>query len=242
MPLFGRKKRNHEPQVDIELDELDDDVDEDSVDDQDEEADDEETDDEWSELDKSQDWRDDGPFDIDEVELEDDDTPRLDLGSVILTPFEGLQLQLQMDESTGLIQAALAMHEQSGLEVALFGSPRSGGMAREIRAEIVRVAKEAGGSAELGKGPFGTEIKRILPVQAPDGSDAILVSRVWLVEGPRWLLRGTLMGEAAMSDDDSKAYELIEFFKNLIVRRGEAPVAAGDLIGMTLPDDMRAQG
>ena len=54
----------------------------------------------WVALDERTDFRDDGPFDLNEVDLDADDIDRLDFGSVILTPFDEMQLQLQIDENT----------------------------------------------------------------------------------------------------------------------------------------------
>ena len=45
------------------------------------------------------DWRADGPFDSEEVDLTDDGVARIDLGAVIVTPWEGLGLQLQVNEA-----------------------------------------------------------------------------------------------------------------------------------------------
>lgn len=268
MPLFGRKKNDEvvdatveESVLDDEMDatEIDEDLDDvelvDEADDIDDKADDlaaddelEELDandadapDEWDELDASQDWRDDGPFDLDEVDLDDDPHTRVDFGTLILTPFQDMQLQLQVDQTTGIVQTALAMKGNSGLEVALFAAPRSGGLAREVRREMLQQAVASGGQGELAAGPFGTEVRRIIPMQAPDGQQAAHVSRTWLAEGPRWLLRGVLMGEVCLSEEEQAAHEFVEFFKNIIVRRGSTPMPQGDLIPMTLPDELRQE-
>lgn len=229
---------------DLDDDDLDDeeDDDEDEADEEDDEP--EEPADEWATLDASKDWRDDGPFDFDEVDLEldDEDIPRIDFGSLILTPSPDMQLQLQVDQASGEVQTALAMMGGSGLEVALFAAPTSGGLARQVRHEMLDAAREAGGNGDFAEGPFGTEVRRVIPVKTDDGQEGLHISRTWLVEGPRWLLRGVLMGEAALVDDpehEGKDAELIEFFKNVVVRRGDTPKPPGDLVTMTLPDEMK---
>ena len=179
----------------------------------------------------------DGPFDIDEVELGGDDVTRIDLGALILTPWQGLNLQLQVNEATRQVRAITGVWQKSGLEVTLFAAPASGGLADELRDDLVEEAGQAGGSAELADGPFGTEVRRVMPQTGPNGEQLFHVSRVWFAEGPRWLLRGTLLGEAALTEaGDGKAGPFIEFFRNLIVRRGSKPMVPGELITMELPN------
>ena len=182
------------------------------------------------------DWRADGPFDFEEVDLTADEVERLDLGSLILTPWQGMGLQLQVNEATQQVIAALAFWEQSGLELALLAAPTNGGLADELREDLTEEAEQAGGSSSTAKGPFGPELRRVLPVEGPAGEQMFQVSRTWFAEGPRWLLRGTLLGEAGQTEDDAGAAEpFVEFFRNVVVRRGEAPMVPGEVIGMNMP-------
>ena len=48
------------------------------------------------------------------------------------------------------------------------------------------------------EGPFGTELVLVVPVQDPDGQMFSQTSRVIGVDGPRWMLRGTVLGDAAV--------------------------------------------
>lgn len=238
--MFGRKNRDQEPREEIvaereDLVEPDEDLAEEEL--ADAPADDDR--DEWDELDESRDWRDDGPFDITEVDLDDDDVPRVSFGPLVLTPSENMELQLQMNPETQEIQTALVMLAGSGLEIALFAAPASGGMARDVRREVLTSTRAEGGHAELAPGPFGTEIRRMVQVQMEDGQEGTHISRTWLAEGPRWLLRGVLMGEACLDEtDQGPALPFVEFFKNIVVVRGDRPRPAGDVIPMTLPDEL----
>lgn len=199
-----------------------------SEDDQADEDDDEEADD--------VDWRADGPFDHDEVDLAADEVQRLDLGALILTPWEGMGLQLQVNEATQRVVAALAFWEQSGLELALLAAPTSGGLADELLEDLTEEAQQAGGSATTTVGPFGPELRRVLPAEGPSGEQLFQVSRTWFAEGPRWLLRGTLLGEAGLTEDDEgPSAPFVEFFRNVVVRRGDGPMVPGEVIEMTMP-------
>ncbi len=258
--VFGRRKRNDEelaemPPEEVTLDEevLDEEVldetappheDEEDLDQagtsEDASADDVEAD-EWDRLDAGRDWREEGPFDIDEVDLDADDVQRLDLGTLVLTPFDEMQLQLQVEQETHQVQAALAMHGQSAIEIALFAAPASESLIGEVRRAMVAATVDGGGQAMLEAGPFGTEIRRVLPLTTPDGDQALHVSRTWFVQGPRWLLRGVLMGDAGMHEGvDGPVTELFDFFRNLVVRRGDAAKVPGDLITMTVPEELLA--
>lgn len=182
------------------------------------------------------DWRADGPFDHDEVDLDADEVERLDLGSMILTPWEGMGLQLQVNDGTQQVVAALAFWEESGLELALLAAPTSGGLAAELREDLTEEAEQAGGSSSEAEGPFGPELRRVLPMEGPSGEQLFQVSRTWFAEGPRWLLRGTLLGEAGLTEDDEGASApFVEFFRNVVVRRGDSPMVPGEVIPMTMP-------
>lgn len=145
-------------------------------------------------------------------------------------------LQLQVNEGTQQVVAALAFWEQSGLELALLAAPTSGGLADELREDLTEEAEQAGGSSSTADGPFGPELRRVLPAEGPSGEQLFQVSRTWFAEGPRWLLRGTLLGEAGLTEDDEgAAAPFVEFFRNVVVRRGEAPMVPGEVIVMTMP-------
>jgi hypothetical protein len=190
----------------------------------------------------ARDWRENGPFDIDEVDLEadtEDDPPRIDLGSMVLTGFEGAELRLQVAEETQQIVSAMLVKGDSALELGAYAAPRSGGLWAELRDEIIESATEAGGSAALVEGPFGVELRRLLPVSTPDGEQGYQPSRMWVVEGPRWLLRGIVYGQAALEDGlDSPVAELVAAFRAVVVRRGDEAMAPGDLLPLRLPEGL----
>ncbi len=185
----------------------------------------------------------DGPFDFDEVDLDADEVERIEFGPLVITPFDGLGLQLHGDPETGVVRALLAAYGESGLELALFAAPRSDGLADELREETIEEATQAGGHAELADGPFGPEVRRVLPMEGPEGEQLFHVSRIWLVEGPRWLLRGTLMGRAGMVEGEAEPADVfVEFFRNIVVKRDDAPRVPGELIHLALPQGAAPQG
>lgn len=250
--IFGRKKQQATPSEpeDIdddlddteadELDEDDEDMSAESPEDDDEDVyddDHEDAQDEWVAYDESQDWREDGPFDISEVDLEGDDITRLDLGSLIVTPEEGMQLQIIADAETGNGLALVLGLDGSAMQIEVKAAPNSGGFAADIRGDIMDETRAAGGRTELAKGPYGTELRRVVQVEGADGEDAFAPMRDWLVEGPRWLLVGRLMGEAAIDVEGDGASAIFdEAFRNLVVRRGDDPMAPGQTVPIRVPE------
>ena len=211
---------------------------------EDEDAEDNDVEDEvdWAAYDLEQDWRHDGPFDYEEVDLEADDVDRLDLGTLILTPAEGMELRLQMSEETQQVTSAMILLGDSALELTLFAAPRTGGMWADVRTEAIAATEEIGGSAILAKGPFGTELRRLVTVRAQDGTEGYQPSRTWVAEGPRWMLRGVVYGQASMTDGIEAPADVIhDIFCNLVVRRGNDAKAPGDIVSLELPEALAAQ-
>ncbi|MDR1790256.1 MAG: DUF3710 domain-containing protein [Propionibacteriaceae bacterium] len=178
----------------------------------------------------------DGPFDIDEVDLSDD-YPRVDMGALIITPVEGFGIRTQAQPGTNQVPAVLITWEKSGMELALIAAATSGGTVKHIADELTEEAEEAGGEITAEEGPFGLQLRRLIPVDDGGKKAKFHVSRIWLVEGPRWVIRATILGEAAINDSDPTLLEpFAEFLRNLVVRRGATPMAPGDLIPLTLPE------
>ena len=214
------------------------------------------------------DWRSDGPYDITEVDSIEstEESPKIDLGSLILTAVPGSELRLQVAEETGEIVSAMLVIEtqvnegldklspveppatanqklqiySSALELGAYAAPRSGGLWAELRDDISRSATDAGGTASLGEGPFGVELRRLIPVTTPDGEEGYQPSRMWVAEGPRWLLRGIVYGQAAIEEDvDSPVVaDVLSAFRQVIVRRGDEAMAPGDLLPLTMPTNL----
>jgi hypothetical protein len=175
-----------------------------------------------------------GPFDATEVdadELQGED--RIDLGGLVITGIPGMELRLQVDEQTNEVQAVLLVLEESALELRAFAAPKTAGIWAEVRREIAAEATRMGGTATEGDGPFGPELTLVVPVQDPDGQMYSQRSRVVGVDGPRWLLRGTVLGRAALEPE--AAEQLEDSFRKVVVVRGTEPMAPREPLGLTLP-------
>lgn len=179
-----------------------------------------------------------GPYDADEVDLSGLGPRRVDLGGLVVSPLPEMELRLQVDEATKAVVAALLVHGESALELRPFAAPRNGRLWDEVRREIAAETTRRGGVATENKGPYGPELKVMVPMRAQDGTQVTQVSRIMGVDGPRWLLRGTLVGKAA--NEPQAAAPLLHAMSQVVVVRGKAPMAPRDQIPLRLPQEKKS--
>ena len=177
-----------------------------------------------------------GPFDSSEVDAKDlEAEDRIDLGALVVTGLPGMQLQLQVDEQSGQVQAILLVLEEqeAALELRAFAAPKKSGIWDEVRREIAAEASRMGGTATETDGPFGVELVLVVPVEGPDGQIFSQTSRVIGVDGPRWLLRATVLGRAAVEPEAALPME--ETLRKVVVVRGDEPMAPRESLPLRLP-------
>ncbi|MDR2895739.1 MAG: DUF3710 domain-containing protein [Propionibacteriaceae bacterium] len=191
--------------------------------------------DQWEAFDQSADWRLDGPFDIDEVDLDDDPVKRLDLGALIITPEPSYKLRLMVDPKSKTINSVrVETPSQSAVQLTVLAAPADQSIIARLRQELVEAIPAA--QPKLAKGPFGTEIRRLIPLDGPDGRKVALPACDWLIAGPKWVLSVQLLGAAALDTDGrGPAAELAEFVRNTIVRRGNIAHVPGNPLPLTPP-------
>jgi hypothetical protein len=173
-----------------------------------------------------------GPFDVSEITSRDG---YVDLGALLISPSEGLQLRLEVEEATQRVVAVTMDLNGSSLQLQAFAAPKSEGLWDEIREQIGQSVGSQGGQVEEVQGQFGTELVAKLPAGAPDGSQGYRVARFVGVDGPRWFLRGVLGGAAAMDRDAASPLETL--FRKIVVIRGDSPMPPRDLLQLRLPKD-----
>ncbi|MGW7679652.1 DUF3710 domain-containing protein [Kribbella sp. NPDC054772] len=182
-----------------------------------------------------------GPFDSSEVGPEVlEAEERIDLGALVITGMPGMELGLQVDEQSGVVQAVLMMLEDSALELRAFAAPKKSGIWDEVRQEIAAEASRMGGTATETEGTFGTELVLVVPVEDPQGQIFSQTSRVIGVDGPRWLLRGTVLGRAAVEPDAALPME--ETLRNVVVVRGDEPMIARESLPLQMPPGAQPPG
>lgn len=177
-----------------------------------------------------------GPHDASLVR-EDDGVTRIDLGGLLVVPRDGVELRLQADQATGAVSSVLMATGQAALELRPFAAPKSGGLWDEVRREIAAEATRQGGTATETQGTHGPELRLQVPVRTPDGRNALQISRIVGVEGPRWFLRGTFLGLAATESDPEGPLE--QAFREVVVVRGRLAMAPRDALPLRLPHDVK---
>lgn len=163
-----------------------------------------------------------GPFD--RAEKEPDDS-RVDLGSLWVAVVPGVQIALQVDESTQTpvgVQLTLA---GSGAYLQAYAAPRTEGIWPEIRAEVAQSVVAEGGRAEVVNGSLGKELRLHQRGGVP--------LRLLGVDGPRWFLRALISGPAAT--DERAADALIEVIRATVVDRGSQAMAPREQLPLRLP-------
>ena len=169
-----------------------------------------------------------GPWDADE---DVPDVERVDLGGLRVPMADGTEVQVNVVDDQ--LVAATVLQEGSAMQVQAFAAPKSSGLWKDVRREIIAELTEAGGSAEEADGPFGPELRAQVPVQAEDGTSGTQPARFLGVDGPRWFLRGVISGKAA--GDDAEAETLESVFADSVVVRGDDPKPPRDLLELRLP-------
>ena len=179
--------------------------------------------------------RTDGPFD--ESQVAGDGIARVDLGSLLIAPSEGRELRLQVDESSGTVQAVMLTGQDGALEMQAFAAPRHGDLWGTVRPQIREDITERGGQAEEREGRFGTELVCQVPIKKPDGTVGLQPSRIIGINGDRWMLRASFMGRPALQPESAGEWE--DVLAQVVVRRGAVAMAVGEPIPATLPDQAR---
>jgi hypothetical protein len=178
-----------------------------------------------------------GPWDASEVDLDEDDATRVDLGGLVVKGSPGLELRLQVDEASQQVAAVLLVGPEGAVELRPFAAPRNADIWEDIRKQIAAETARRGGTATEAEGPHGTELHVAMPATTPDGQAATQPSRVLGISGPRWLLRATFLGRPAVSPQEDG--DLERALGDVVVVRGNAPMAPGEPLPLVMPNNAR---
>ncbi|MFF8817872.1 DUF3710 domain-containing protein [Leucobacter sp. NPDC015123] len=170
-----------------------------------------------------------GPFDFSEVPTM---RPYVDLGGIKIAPREGLQMRLEVDERAKRVVAVSLEYADSLLQVQAFSAPKTSGMWNQIRRDLTSQLTAQGAKVTEEEGALGAELVTATPVPADQGGGT-REARFIGVDGPRWVLRGILMGKAAV-DTEARA-SVVELFREIVVVRGDLPMPPGDLLPLKVP-------
>ena len=167
-----------------------------------------------------------GPWDVEDENVPDYDE-YLDMGSYYLPFLKGIELRVKANRATQQVLGTTITYGSSSVEIEAFAAPKTLGLWDDVRAGLIEANKDA---KEV-EGVFGTELA--LPVTVKGGRKVL--TRIVGVDGPRWMLRGIFSGKAATDPEGEEAKALNQFFADIVVERGDDPLAPRDLIPMHPP-------
>jgi Protein of unknown function (DUF3710) len=158
---------------------------------------------------------------------------RVDLGSLQVPVGPEHEIQLVMADQHGAW--VTIRHGDSEMQIQAFAAARRAALWDDVRAEIAKEVRDAGGDSEEIEGSFGTELLALVPAEQGQPSSGFRLVRFVGVDGPRWFLRGLFTGPAA---DGAEPAELLEeIFRDVVVVRGEHPVPPRDILELRLPPE-----
>jgi hypothetical protein len=181
------------------------------------------------------DVRADGPWDAAEKDV-GDDPAYLDFGSLLIRGRPGFNLQVPTDDDQGTIGSVVLVTEDSGLELRAFADARSGGLWDAVRADLEEEVERLEGDVQRVDGPFGPELHITVPVTMPDGVHGVQPTRIIGIEGPRWMLRATFLGQEALEPSDDSL--LMNALRDVVVVRGDEPRAPREALLITIGEDL----
>jgi hypothetical protein len=178
-----------------------------------------------------------GPWDVGDADIDPDDPNRIDLGSLVVRGRPDIEVRLQVDDATQTVVSAMLVAENGAVELRPFAAPRSEGIWDSVRKEIAAEATRRGGTASEVDGAFGRELRVVVPMTGPDGSQVTQPSRVVGVDGPRWMLRATFLGQPAVESDPDGLLE--QAFRDVVVVRGTTAMPPREALPLIMPGGAR---
>ena len=173
-----------------------------------------------------------GPFDV--TDAPEDGVTRADLGALRVPVGEGIDLSIEVNQAQQVVSATLTSANGS-MQLGVYAAPRNEGIWDDVRvalAESMRAQK--GIATERPDGTWGPELTGTVP-----GERGRVPVRMVGIDGPRWLLRATLLGAAA---DPAKAQPLEDVLRQVVVVRGNEPLPVGEPVPLQLPKDVELPG
>lgn len=157
---------------------------------------------------------------------------RVDLGALQIPIDDAYAIQVPPEEGTDQRLAVLLVTEESVLELRAFAAGRTGSLWDEVRDDLKLEVDRLEGQHTEAPGPFGIELRTGIPAELPDGTEGVQPGRILGVDGPRWFVRGTLLGLAAF--DDAAAEPLIRAMRDVVVVRGPEAKMSREALALTI--------
>ena len=172
-----------------------------------------------------------GPFDVTEAKSLEN---LIDFGAVKLPNVNrNLSIKVELEEDTRRLVALTLQTEGSMLQVSLFSAPKNNEVWQEVLEVLTSSLESQNARVESVVGSFGRELLVAMQVPTEDGGSALQQIRFIGVDGPRWLLRGSITGDAL--NNLSEQAEIERIFRSIVVDRGSEAMPPRELVPLTMP-------
>jgi hypothetical protein len=172
-----------------------------------------------------------GPFDLAEVPTSEN---LIDFGAVKLPNVNrNLSIKVELEEDTRRLVALTLQTEHSMLQISLFSAPKNNPVWQEVLEVLTSSLESQNAQVQTVIGAFGSEL--LVAMEVPDVDESTVLQRIRFigVDGPRWLLRGSITGEALTNVTEQAEIERI--FRSIIVDRGAEALPPRELVPLTMP-------
>ncbi len=160
--------------------------------------------------------------------------PHLNFGSLRITPSAGLSIRADLDDNTKRVVAVTLEVAGQRLQLQAFAAPKSDGLWLDALAAMETSIAKQGGKVERIAGALGPELNAEVVLPAGAGRRTV---RYVGVDGPRWMLRGALLGDKIFSEQNYQ--QLIGLFRAVVVDRGDLPLPPNELLPLTIPQERK---
>jgi hypothetical protein len=160
--------------------------------------------------------------------------PHLNFGSLRITPSSSLSIRADLDENTKRIVAVTLEVSGQRLQLQAFAAPKKEGLWLDALAAMEASISKQGGKVERISGVLGPELKAEVILPAGGGRRAV---RYVGVDGPRWMLRGAMLGDRIFNDLNYQ--QLIQLFRAVVVDRGDSPLPPNELLPLSIPQERK---
>ena len=172
-----------------------------------------------------------GPFDIDDAPQE---IEYLDLGALKIPIVDDVQVQLSFDQSINRGVGVSIVLKNSIADIQLFARAKDEYLWPEFRTELTDALTGQGIEQEVVMGTFGPEVRAVMPLTDPEGSNVLQSVRFVGIDGNRWFLRVAISGAAAVAENEID--EMDHVISQIVVDRGSDPMAPGELMTLDVPE------
>jgi hypothetical protein len=173
-----------------------------------------------------------GPWDFAEVGSATAACARMDFGGLLVP--KGEYSDIHLNRVGAVLAAVTLIKEGSALQLQAF---RCNGKASwgSVREQLGNRIRRQGGAVDEYAGHAGLELRGAVAVTRLGGRRGLQSVRMVGCDGPGWLLRGVVTGEAA--ELESRYLWPYETFSQVVVVPGAAGAGADSVIGVRAPVD-----